>query len=212
MDTAWTRSWSHRIGTDPVLVHPDGCMDLVFDDGTVWVAGADTGPRYTTHREGDFVEGVRFAPGLLPAVLGVPANEFTDLTAPLADVSPALARRLRTHQDISAVFISDALESATLESWVEPTVRALFRGVSAAQIAHRLEISQRQLHRRCVAAFGYGPRRLQVILRADRAIDLLRAGHDLSETAATAGYADYPHLYRDVLRLTGLRPAAFSRR
>lgn len=42
MDDRRAQSWSHRIGSDPVLVYPDGCMDLVFDGDTVSVAGADT--------------------------------------------------------------------------------------------------------------------------------------------------------------------------
>ncbi|MCF8568972.1 helix-turn-helix domain-containing protein [Gordonia sp. HY002] len=204
MDTALTQSWSHRIGTDPVLVYPDGCMDLVFDGETVSVAGADTGPRFVSRRPGDLVSGVRFAPGVLPAVLGVPAGEFTDRTVPLADVSPALAQRLRTPQD------AQAAASVAVESWIGPAVLALSRGERAAQTADLLGLSERQLHRRCVSAFGYGPRKLQVILRAGDAIEMLRGGLSLSDAATAAAYADYPHLYRDIVRLTGRRPAEFS--
>ncbi|WOC12828.1 hypothetical protein MP11Mi_19200 [Gordonia sp. MP11Mi] len=182
-------------------------MDLVFDGDSVSVAGADTGPRHVSRPSATDVSGVRFTPGLLPVILGVPADELTDLTVPLADVAPAVARRVRCPADARA-----EIESATTLSWVGPTVRALSSGASARETADYLGISERHLHRRCVAAFGYGPRRLQVILRVGHAIDLLRAGAALADTAADAGYADYPHLYRDVVRLTGLRPAAFGSR
>ncbi|MGO3326718.1 helix-turn-helix domain-containing protein [Gordonia sp. (in: high G+C Gram-positive bacteria)] len=127
-----------------------------------------------------------------------------DLTVPLADVAPALAWRLRTPH------AAQAAASAAVEPWVGPTVAALSRGAGAAPTADLLGLSERQLHRRCVAAFGYGPRKLQVILRAGDAIEMLRAGRSLSDAATAAGYADYPHLYRDIVRLTGRRPAEFG--
>ncbi|MDR2280210.1 MAG: helix-turn-helix domain-containing protein [Gordonia sp. (in: high G+C Gram-positive bacteria)] len=199
-----TESWSHRVGEESVLVYPDGCMDLVWDDDGVWVVGADTGPRSVTRRAGSQISGIRFAPGLLPSLLGVPADELTDSVVPLADVGPSLVRSLGTPE--RARLTASRLD---VDRWVRPTVHALASGDSVADVADRLGLTERTLHRRAVAAFGYGPRRLQVILRAGRAIDLVRTGVELSDAAATAGYADYSHLYRDIVRLTGRRPAQF---
>ncbi|WP_336793455.1 helix-turn-helix domain-containing protein [Gordonia malaquae] len=196
--------WSHRVGEESVLVYPDGCMDLVWDDDGVWVAGADTGPRTVTRRAGSRISGIRFSPGLLPALLGVPADELTDSVVPLADVGSSLVRSLGTPERAGL-----AAARLDVDRWVTPTVRALASGAAVADVADHLGITERTLHRRAAAAFGYGPRRLQVILRAGRAIDLMRTGVDLSDAAATAGYADYPHLYRDIVRLTGRRPAQF---
>ncbi|GEE01216.1 AraC family transcriptional regulator [Gordonia spumicola] len=202
------QAWSHRMTDDPVLVYPDGCMDLVWDaDGVVHVAGPDTGPRQVVRPAGSTVSGVRFDPGVLPALLCVPADELTDELVPLADVVPR--QRLAAVPRLRLDDIADAAARLTVEPWVPLVVGALADGVPVADIADRLGVSERTLHRRACAAFGYGPRRLQVILRAGRAIDLVRSGVDLSDTAAAAGYADYAHLYRDVVRLTGRRPAEF---
>lgn len=65
-------------------------------------------------------------------------------------------------------------------------------------------LSERQLHRRSLAAFGYGPKTLARVLRFDRALALAQDGVPLAETAALAGYADQPHLAREVKALSGV--------
>ncbi len=60
------------------------------------------------------------------------------------------------------------------------------------------------MHRRSLAAFGYGPKTLARILRLGRALDLARAGVPYAETAIRTGYADQPHLAREVKQLTGM--------
>jgi AraC-like DNA-binding protein len=60
------------------------------------------------------------------------------------------------------------------------------------------------LHRRSLAAFGYGPKLLGRILRLNRALDLARAGTPYATVAAQAGYADQAHLSRDVKQLAGV--------
>ena len=87
-----------------------------------------------------------------------------------------------------------------------------WRRARAGELSAELFVSQRQLRRRMVAAFGHGPRTLQRILRFQGflALSSLR-GHRgrLSEVAAAAGYADQAHLSRECLRLTGLTPGRF---
>jgi len=73
-------------------------------------------------------------------------------------------------------------------------------------MADQLGLSERQLHRRCLPVFGYGPRRLARILRMSRALDEADAGRPLAQVAADCGYADQAHLCRDVLALTGATP------
>ena len=69
----------------------------------------------------------------------------------------------------------------------------------------------RTLHRRCLTAFGYGPSVLRRVLRFRRAVALLRAGVAPAEVAARAGYADQPHLSRDVRAFAGVSPLGWRR-
>ncbi|WP_133169220.1 helix-turn-helix domain-containing protein, partial [Streptomyces sp. MH60] len=76
-------------------------------------------------------------------------------------------------------------------------------GRPVAATADALGVSARALHRRSLAAFGYGPKTLARVRRLQRALALAREGTPLAETAARTGFADQAHLARDVRELAG---------
>jgi AraC-like DNA-binding protein len=77
------------------------------------------------------------------------------------------------------------------------------RGDRVATIAPAIGLSTRQLHRRALDAFGYGPKLLARILRFCDALALARRGVPLAAVAAQCGYADRAHLANDVQSLAG---------
>jgi AraC-like DNA-binding protein len=96
--------------------------------------------------------------------------------------------------------------------------RSLGRGAGQAsatmpRLLQRLGLSERSLRRRCHEAFGYGPKRLDRILRFQRFLDLARRapGAELAALALAAGYADQAHLSREVRRLSSLSTASVVR-
>jgi AraC-like DNA-binding protein len=205
--------WRRTI-EDPVIrpVLPDGCMDLLWNDGRLLVAGPDT-QAYVPEGGLRHWAGVRFHPGTAPAFLGVPAHELRDRRVELADLWPAAeVRRLHGRIDAGADPVT-ALEDAALEraADAEPpdplllrVVEALGTGRAVAATADELDLSARQLHRRCLTAFGYGPKTLARVLRLQRALTLARDGVPFAETAVLAGFADQAHLARDVRELAGM--------
>jgi AraC-like DNA-binding protein len=54
------------------------------------------------------------------------------------------------------------------------------------------------------AAFGYGTKMLHRILRMHHALALIRQGARPAEGAARAGYADQPHLSREIRDMAGV--------
>ncbi|MGW0707119.1 DUF6597 domain-containing transcriptional factor [Streptomyces sp. NPDC002643] len=207
----WTNTPSRAAGTARVL--PDGCMDLLWHDGRLLVAGPDT-RAHLTEGEPSRWAGVRFYPGTAPTLLGVPAHELRDRRVELNDLWPApLVRRLTARVN-AADDPADGLEQVALERAGElpeppdPLLRgvvlALDAGRSVAATADELGLGARQLHRRSLAAFGYGPKTLARVLRLRRALALARDGVAYAETATRAGYADQAHLARDVRELAGL--------
>lgn len=69
---------------------------------------------------------------------------------------------------------------------------------------------QSSLRTQCCAAFGYGPGFLLRMLRVQRFLQLARDGSRplrLAGLAIDAGYADQPHLTREVRTLMGTTPA-----
>lgn len=193
-------------GVRPVL--PDGCMDLLWSEGRLLVAGPDTRAHVP---DGPSVAwaGLRFYPGTAPALLGIPAHELRDRRVELAELWPtAQVRRLCARVE-AAAHPTTALEELALERAAPPDpelrrlVTALAAGRPVAEIADRLGLGARRLHRRSLTAFGYGPKTLARILRLQRALALARQGVPYADTAARAGYADQAHLARDVRELSG---------
>jgi AraC-like DNA-binding protein len=75
-------------------------------------------------------------------------------------------------------------------------------------------LSERQLHRRCMAAFGYGPAVLARMLRLQRALRLARSDQGpvhLAELAAAAGYFDQQHFAHEVRTIMGTTPTGLLR-
>jgi AraC-like DNA-binding protein len=155
----------------------------------------------------------RFSGGLGPTLLGVPADELRDRTANLDELWPGGQVRALTEQ-------VEADPAAVLEAWVVkraascnqdplgPRVLAMATaGTPITVMARQLCISPRQLHRRCLPAFGYGPKHLSRRIRFQRALEEVRGGVPLAKVAAAGGYADQAaHLSREVRALAGTTP------
>jgi AraC-like DNA-binding protein len=211
--TVWTRRAEAE--TRDYRIVPDGCLDLIWSDDGLLVAGPDTGPRFGRSAPDASFVGLRFAPGTGPTVLGVPAHALTDQHPPASDIWPMayvdeLTDRLAGADRPGRVLESIAIERLTNVGARDPVPAAiagdLRAGHSVAETARQAGLSERQLHRRCLAAFGYGPKTLARVLRLDRALTLLRSGMPLVDVGVNAGYADQAHLSRDVRALTGVSP------
>ena len=207
----WTRH--AEPSTRAYRIVPDGCLDLIWSDGVLLVAGPDTGPHLGVSAPGASYTGLRFAPGTGPTVLGLPAHDLTDRRVPLSSLWPQSRVRELTDRVAAARTPARVLEAIAAERLedVDPPDPVVFAisdalrtGRSVAATAERVGYSERQLHRRCRTAFGYGPKTLARVLRMDGALRLARSGLPLADVGATAGYADQAHLARDVKDLTGV--------
>ncbi|MFC4470257.1 helix-turn-helix domain-containing protein [Streptomyces xiangluensis] len=205
----WTNTPSGT-GAGPVL--PDGCMDLLWNEGRLLVAGPDT-HAYVTEDTPRSWAGVRFYPGTAPTLLGVPAHELRDRRVELADLRPLsevrrLAAQVNAADDPASGLEEVALRWASGAAPPDPLLRqvvaALHAGRPVAATADELGVGARQLHRRSLTAFGYGPKTLARVLRLQRALALARAGVPYADTAARTGFADQAHLARDVRELAGM--------
>ncbi|WP_324786988.1 DUF6597 domain-containing transcriptional factor [Streptomyces sp. H51] len=200
-------------GDGAARVLPDGCMDLLWHEGRLLIAGPDTRAYAVEGVPGTRWAGVRFYPGTAPALLGVPAHELRDRRVDLADLWPAARTRGLTDLVNAAADPARGLEEAALSLAAaagppDPLLRRLVTALDAGRpvgaTADALGLGARRLHRRALTAFGYGPKTLARVLRLQRALRLARDGVPLARTAALAGFADQAHLARDVKALAGL--------
>jgi len=205
--------WTRTADGGSYRILPDGCMDLLWIEGQLLVAGPDTRAYVSSSERGVRFAAIRFAPGTAAGLLGVPAREVVNHQVPLAELwSPGRTRRLADRIG-KAADPAPGLEEAALALFDEPpdrlvgqVVRGVRRGVAVPALAGSVGLSERQLHRRCLDAFGYGPKMLDRVLRMNRALDRARSGLGLAAVAAQTGYADQAHLTREVKALTGVPP------
>ncbi|MEU4424320.1 DUF6597 domain-containing transcriptional factor, partial [Actinoplanes sp. NPDC024001] len=124
MYTEWPSSLPHVVAWRSVTppgagvrrILPDGCLDLIWQDGSVFVAGPDTSAQLGEPSPGSRHHALRFGAGTGPGVLGVPASELLDQRVPLEQIWPAAeARRIAEAADPGA-----ALESAATRRWQPP--------------------------------------------------------------------------------------------
>lgn len=192
-------------------------MDLLWDGRQLSVAGPDTRAREHVSAAGARYAALRFSGGLGPALIGVPANGLLDQTVLLEElwsVDEARCLAERVAADPVAALESWALQRAAARPVdpLGPTVLAMATaGIPVGAMASCLGLSPRQLHRRCLLLFGYGPRRLTRVQRLARVLDQSRLHVPLARAASDCGYADQAHLSRDVRELTGTTPTRLLR-
>jgi AraC-like DNA-binding protein len=202
----------HQIATD-------GVMDLMWFQGRVVVAGADTRSVTVKTRAGEATWGLQLAPGVAHLLLRVPADELTDQRIDLSELTQVPGM-------IAASFEEDipaALEQlfVTLWSRTEPDRATLHlaasldrtarEGLSVRETATRHGLSERSLRRVSNTLFGYGPKTLMQIHRFQRALHMARTGMSLSDVAATTGYTDQAHLARETKRFAEKTPTELAR-
>lgn len=218
LDGAVVWTLTPRAGAEPVPVLPDGCMDMLWSDGRLLVAGPDT-VAYVPEGGARHYAGIRFAPGDAPALLGVPASELRDRRVELGALwGEARARRLGERvadapdpaAALEALALRRAADAPAPDPLLQAVVRRLRAGRPVAETAEAVGLGARQLHRRSLDAFGYGPKTLARILRLQRALALVRAGVPYAEAALGAGCVDQAHLARETRALAGTTLSAYA--
>ncbi|MFP3582647.1 AraC family transcriptional regulator [Paraburkholderia sp. SIMBA_055] len=82
--------------------------------------------------------------------------------------------------------------------------------VSVEDLAHRLDLTAAHFCRLFSRTFGLPPHRYQTVLRVMRAKSLLKTGVQISEVAASSGFADQSHLGRMFKACYGVTPGEIA--
>jgi AraC-like DNA-binding protein len=218
----WQMSGRSPLGTAAThRVLPDGCMDVIFELGSVravsFVGTMTTAleVRLTDELDGF---GIRFRPGGAAPWLRIPADELTDssiamhdspLRAPPALVdalsaAPSFATRIRLATEW--LLRSDRPDPEQLSVYAAARMFAREKQtVSAA--ARDLGMSERTLQRTFQKSVGITPVEYRSIARMRRLLVSLDAGVSLADAAVDAGYYDQPHLDREFRKLVGCPPS-----
>jgi AraC-like DNA-binding protein len=218
--------WWHGATSLPTTarVIPDGCVDIVWvNDQALHVAGPMTRPVLYSIDSGTEIVAVRLRPGVAHRLLGESAKAMLNQDVPLRDLWPG--HRAAPWEEVAAERSASAKLAAIAEvmrgrlrtdgefddfvmhaaAWIARHPFASLDGLSALS-----RLSERQIRRQFDEAIGYGPKKLQRILRLQRLLWL--ASHEsspmpsLAQLSFIAGYADQSHMSREVATLTGVSP------
>jgi AraC-like DNA-binding protein len=209
----------------PHRVLPDGCMDIVFDlaTGRTRAVGAMSRADTVCVAEGERLFGVRFRPGRAALFFDVKAGELLDLGAPLDAVlgprAALLAERVAEARtdDARALAVAELVcdrgaRVRAIDARVDRAATLLERSRGLATIpavASAVSVSTRQLERLFDDRVGVGPKVFARVLKMQTAVRLLEQRHTPgAHIAALAGYADQPHLVRELRALCGVSPSA----
>jgi AraC-like DNA-binding protein len=206
------------------LVLPDGCIDIIWaGERPPLVAGPATAPIAGKIAARIPILGLRFRPGAARTLLRIDATEIVDRHVPLEEIWPrqwaarwAEANGQPVAQATLAAVLATIGNELAAATPPDPLIRhVVYRmasrpGISVEEIARDAGLSDRHLRRRMRQSVGYGPKTLQRILRLQRLLWLASADEphapNLTRLAFTAGYADQPHMTREVAALTGATP------
>jgi AraC-like DNA-binding protein len=161
--------------------------------------------------------GVRLRPGTLPALAAARASTLTDRGVPASDVFGAAWRPVVAALDpadpapaVRALFtllrrIAPAPRAAAL-------VAAARRSRSVTELATALDVPLRTLHAHAEDWIGLSPKRLLRVLRVHRALEAAQHTESWAAIAADTGFADQPHLVRELRELVGETPRQWRAR
>jgi AraC-like DNA-binding protein len=228
---AFASVWVHEMpdaGASPIIVAPDGTIDIQWIDGRFRVAGPDKEPKIEFLPAGAMVIGFRFRPAVAAGWLGVPATRIVGERLDLQELWGAKGRRIadsvRSRNSLAQLVqsLEDLVAQAAPDH--DTTDAAMLAAGDLVRtgpppgtplvpwLGRALAMSERTLRRRFDAAFGYGPKTLDRILRHQRYLRLSREGSDAAAILAVkAGYSDQAHLVRESRRLTGSTPRQLAR-
>lgn len=168
--------------------------------------------------------GAQLRPGASQALFGVPADvlahRYVALAALLGDGVATLRERLLQEAlpvrriDLLEAFLATRLPRARgLHPAVAEALALFGHGHAVAAAVQRSGYSHRHFGALFAGAVGLTPQRFRRVLRfqhvlaahrRDPALPWAMAAHD-------AGYSDQPHLVRDFVALTGVRPQDYRR-
>ncbi|WP_374776971.1 helix-turn-helix transcriptional regulator [Streptomyces sp. NBC_01310] len=187
------------------------------------VASLSPGPARIRGEGVECVE-VALSPRAAYALLGVPPLELDGSITGLEDLWGRHARLLREQlADTSSwqerLALTDgflrrkAAGAPPMAAEVAAAWDAIVAGrgrVRVGDLAASCGWSRKRLWARFSSQVGLTPKRAAMLVRFDHAARALLAGERAGDVAVACGYADQPHLHRDVQALAGCTPGALA--
>lgn len=216
---------------------PDGCIDFVFDcSADASGPGSSVIGTVLQHKEirtqyRHVYFGVRFLPGVCPAMLRVPNGQLIEQDVPMPEVidAPELSEKIcsagsfRAQSQVFWKAYTAAWQKreedlagdgkARLAAAVQQLVNASGGRVSIQALSDKTGYSTRYIDRVFREVVGLSPKTFCQIIRFQRLLNLLHSSEQqrLTDLADACGYYDQPQLIRQFKHYTGTTPRAYRK-
>lgn len=209
---------NHTKETINIPIVPDGRMDIVYDNKDLLLVGSLNESIIIPLETNSETFGIRFMPSILPQLLNIKANDFTNKIMPLEDVSKELFLLLNFNEKVETTKV-DKLNNI-FESYCEDIIlnKNILRiiaeimsqegNVSIKDISQTYDINSRQLERMFNNLLGFSPKKFTNIIRFFFAFkSLMKNGfNELSLKALDFGYYDQAHFNKEFKKFSNFTP------
>ena len=218
---------------EDIMAVPDGCVDLMFERDAHGITGRAAGTvlQRTTilNQEGKEFFGVRFLPGVLPAVLDVSLAELVSKELDLEDIlyNKDMLKEIEVAYekgDWTQVFLKHynrALceKEKKEERAVVQMVRHLQRDIinsngkiTVAELAEGCSYSERYVNKVLTQTTGLNPKTFGKIIQFQKAIQMINEEPEemrLTEIGLESGYYDQAHFVKEFKKYAALTPREY---
>lgn len=180
------------------FIFPDGCRDLIFkkprDGKPFWfITPLEEKTNCISLHEGDVYVGYRLRPGTI-----IDEQELlSSVEGMMPDIAPTLDRLEAYTSKHDA--LADALNCLASSAG------------GVAEMTKHLGVSTRTLQRLVLAKTGRQPKFWLQLARARKAARAACSANSLAQVAYDHGYADQPHMNREIRRWFGASPSELRR-
>ena len=215
--------WTAHNPTDEYIevpIVPDGCIDIIFKNGQVFLSGLMKTTQVITIHPDDSYFGIQFKPYAVALLFNEDISYFNDMFKPLDEIDVSLTNALSSvmqyneepHSKLNEYFERyfathkvDSLLLAAIEG-----IKSSDGNIGISDLCETLNIHQKKLERVFVTQVGVSPKQFAKIVRFNKTHRVLaEEGTDnLTQKVLDKGYFDQAHFNRDFKKFTGVNPSS----
>lgn len=211
-----------------VRVVPDGCIDLSFEyNGSKmrgFACGTPVAYKEEMRPEYHDVFGIRFMPGVQPALINITMKELLDKRVCLEPIlygDGEWVKRLEQEEDFYQrirVFVEAFTKidkkkekpfgKKELVQSVKQMVYQADGKIKVSEVAEHTGYSERYINKIFIEEMGFSPKTFCKIIQFQRALEFLNYGapDKMTDAAVALGYYDQSQFIRDFTKYAGITP------
>jgi len=203
-----------------VPIVPDGCIDIIWRNGHIFISGLMTTAYVVNIAPQDRFFGIQFKPYALALLLDEEVSKYNDKSIDLKRVNKTLEEDIRTiiehNQEPYAgfnKFFEKYFANRQINETILKTVKLIessYGNMTVLDLLSCVETHPKKLERLFVRYLGVSVKKFSKIIRFFEVHRVLseKGMENLAQKVLDKGYFDQAHFNRDFKKLTGVHPSS----